>query len=455
MMNKAKILNNPPGTEDDRLVRHISLINLDQMFENSPGAKIINNETLVGKNLATEFVDSIYTKCDDALGFVPMCECGATFGLSKVDLVCPVCGTKCSSSFVNTLSHMNWLGIPVNMPPVIHPVWYMVLKSFTALGPRERGEADDSRNRNKISLRSKPSLIDFILNPEMEKEKYCTKDLPDKFYPLLKGRGFQYFYEHADEVLDLIIYEFPKIKKKSKGIEDMIEFRRMYQHLLFQRKLPVLHNSLHQISSNGDTLNYIDTASKDIMSAILNLSAMCFKEHSTNVARNKSGRYLYNVFMDAMDYYCSIIEDKLKGKRGLFREHLFGSRIHMCFRTVVHPHDSVMSMDEVILPWGIMVNGLKCIIMNFLVHRYHYTVSAALNKFTLSLIHYDPLVDQCIQEYINECPKKKIPICLGRNPTLNYGSIMLLYVRDYKRDPTDETLSINACIVKPANIGVL
>ena len=38
---------------------------------------------------------------------------------------------------------------------------------------------------------------------------------------------------------------------------------------------------------------------------------------------------------------------------------------------------------------------------------------------------------------------------------MNYGSIMKLYVREYKKDPDDETLSINASIVGPANIGVL
>ena len=38
--------------------------------------------------------------------------------------------------------------------------------------------------------------------------------------------------------------------------------------------------------------------------------------------------------------------------------------------------------------------------------------------------------------------------------TLNYGSIMLLYVKEYRKDPEDETLAINASIVGPANIGM-
>ena len=39
--------------------------------------------------------------------------------------------------------------------------------------------------------------------------------------------------------------------------------------------------------------------------------------------------------------------------------------------------------------------------------------------------------------------------------TLNYGSIILLYVKRYNKIPADETLGINARVVGPANIGML
>lgn len=38
--------------------------------------------------------------------------------------------------------------------------------------------------------------------------------------------------------------------------------------------------------------------------------------------------------------------------------------------------------------------------------------------------------------------------------TIAYGSIMKLYVKEFRKDPKDETLSINACIVSRANIGM-
>ena len=35
--------------------------------------------------------------------------------------------------------------------------------------------------------------------------------------------------------------------------------------------------------------------------------------------------------------------------------------------------------------------------------------------------------------------------------TLAYGSIMQLYIREYKKDPADQTMALNACIVEPMN----
>ena len=73
-------------------------------------------------------------------------------------------------------------------------------------------------------------------------------------------------------------------------------------------------------------------------------------------------------------------------------------------------------MDEVLLPWGIMVQGLEYPILNYLVNRKRIPLPTALDIHTRALIKYDPLIDECITTYINECPEHKLPILLGRNP---------------------------------------
>lgn len=452
VLSKEAILRRRPEDVNDDLVRHLKLLNLDRMFADSPDARVINNESLVSKKLSEDFTRAIYSNCEGELGFVPSCECGNVRGASKIGLICPDCGTKCSSKFIDTLSHVSWIGIPEHMPPVLHPVWYLVLDNLTTIG-KSRMPVDDKEKDKKILANKKASLLDFVLNPELERDKDVKAEIPDDYLPYLKGRGWRYFYEHADEFLDDWIYNYPKTAKKP-AAKDLIEFRKMYRDVMFTRKLPILHSSLHPVTTNGGTLNYVDSSSVAILSAAVNLSAEVFREHATTVSERKSYKALYDVYMEIMEYYSALIIRKIAKKEGILRKHNFGSRIHFSFRTVVHPHDRVLPMDEVILPWGIMVNGLKLPIINFLVNRYHKSPDVAYNIVMRSLTKYDELVDKCMQTFIDESKHKKIPIALGRNPTLNYGSIMLLYVKEYRKDPEDETLAINASIVGPANIGM-
>lgn len=425
-----------PEQEDNSFTRHMKLINLDKLFINSPNARIINNESLMSRSLSADFIKSIYSNTDGDLGFVPSCECGRTHGVAKVGSVCPDCNTVCSSVFVDKLEHVSWLDIPEEMGPVLHPVWYEVLAQLTSM------------KVNKIKV----SLLDFILNPELEKNRKQKIFMPENFEPFVIGRGFKAFYENVDYYLDVWLYKYETTVKKTALVKDIIKLREMYGDCMFTRKLPILHNSLHPITDNGATLKYIDSSSKNILAAAINLSVEKFKLHSTRKRNHHVDKALFDIYKTVLDYYNSLITTKIQSKKGILRKHIFGSRIHYGFRTVVHPHNVAMPMDEIVLPWGIMVNSLKLILLNFLVNRYHKTVDEAMTLFYHALTNYDPLIDKCLREYIDETPKGKIPIALGRNPTLNYGSIMLLYVRNYKTEPEDETMAINACIVGPANI---
>ena len=176
-MNKQPWLNRPED-EDVSCLRHLTLIDLDQLFKNSPGARIVNSDSLAVADLSDDVVKSIYSNCDGELGFVPTCACGYTKGVSKTGLICPRCDTECSTQFVDSLQHAAWISIPDDVfpAPVIHPTWYLVLKYLTQTGKSE--------NNN---------LIDYILNPMLERSKDAG-DMPADFKPYVRGRGWQYFY---------------------------------------------------------------------------------------------------------------------------------------------------------------------------------------------------------------------------------------------------------------------
>lgn len=386
LQEEFNILPDQEDLTEDRLFR---IINLDEAFRLNPNARILNNDSLGSKKLAAEYAKAIFTDCNSALDFVPSCGCGNLQGASKEGLTCNLCGTQCSSQFVDTLQQNLWVGIPDSMPPVMHPAWYQILANWTKVGRRHI------------------SILDIILNPEEE--------VPKELELYIKGRGFKYFYEHIDEILDMLFYEYPKTAKKD-NVKLFEDLRRHYQGAMFTRHLPILHSSLHPLKGNGGTLYYADACSKEILAAIIDLSAETFREHATIVSAKKSDKALFDIYSTLIRYYTSLVEKKLGTKTGLIRKHNFGSRIHFSFRTVVSPQQRPLPMDEVLLPWGIMVQSLKFPILNFLMHRQGYSMENAYGIFMNALTSYDKRVDQCMSQYISECPEGRLPIALGRNP---------------------------------------
>ena len=279
--------------------------------------------------------------------------------------------------------------MPESMPSVLHPIWYILLKSWTSIG------------------RKNISVIDIILNPDEE--------VPEDLVPFIKGRGFQYFYENADLVLDMMLYEYPKTSKKAmaRWVEP---FRAIYRDVMFTRKLPILHNSLHPLKCNGGTLNFVDSTSKEILSAVIDLSTETFKQHATTVSFRQFNKMLYEIYNKVISYYQALISEKLGGKSAMLRKHCYGSRIHFSLRSVVVPQDSILPMDELVLPWKMMVNGLKLPIINHLIHRHHKTVSEAMSIFMKALVEYDVSIDEIIATIVKESPDQKLAIGLGRNP---------------------------------------
>ena len=419
-----------PEDEDMTTDRMLTLIDLDQAFIDSPDATVINDEQLSATSgVTSKYSKQIYNVVVAPSDFIPSCKCGRTRGIAKLGLICPYCGNPVSSQFVDNISQNMWIRIPDNMPPVLHPVWYLVLGNWTKVG------------------KPKVSVLDVILDPRMT--------VPEDMAPYIKGRGFTYLYEHADEVLDMLLYEYPKTSKKP-NVEMCKRFREFYRDVMFTRHLPILHNSLHPLKSNGGTLYYADASSKEILTAVINLNAEALREHTARVSTRKMDIALFNIYHSLVEdkegYYTSLINKKLGSKHGLLRKHDFGSRVHFSFRTVVSPQHQPYPMDEVLLPWGIMVQSLKLPILNFLMHRMHMNMSTAYTVFMNSLTKYDKRVDDCMTQFIQEYPGGRLCVLVGRNPTLAYGSIMQLFVREYKKDPSDETMAINACDCEPANI---
>ena len=389
MFSNNERLDITPEQEDLSTFKIFGILDLDKEFHGNPDAKVLNNETLVAKKFSKQFTDAIFSNCDEELGFVPRCQCGATKGTSKIGLRCKICDTVCSSQFIDHLQHVAWIAIPEVMPMVLHPIWYQILRDWTAI---------DRRNT---------AIIDIILNPKA--------DIPDSVSKFVTGRGFQYFKDNYKEIISKLLNDCPKTKDKSENpwIERLLT---VYGDRMFCRHIPILHSSLHPFKSGGDTLNFADGTPKDMLEAIIDISAETFKYHAISVNWKTANENLFKIYKKIIEYNTNLINLKLGKKEGLLRKHCYGSRIHFSLRAVVVPHDQILPMDEVVLPWGTMVNGLKLPILNFLMNRYHKPFVEAVEQWQTALTAYDPLVDKCISDYIAESQDGCIWTCIGRNP---------------------------------------
>lgn len=413
---------------NDRLCWLPALLDLEKLFADSPNARILNTDDFTSSDISSKLVEEVFRNTDGDIGFVPSCKCGNVRGKGREGQYCPLCDSVCSSQFVDKLEHILWINIPPELPPVLHPVWYMVLRAWT--------------RRKKCG-----SVVDVLLDPD-------ATEIPEEIERINTGRGFRWFYENVDAILTELL-EVYSSKKKTKDKREETEYVRtfisMYRDVMFTRKLPVLHNSLHPKRTGGDKLYYIDKTASEILKVANDLTMLAFKVRSSNTYLPRFEKTLYDQYINYIAYETDIVSVKLGSKTGLLRKQCCGKRLHWTMRCVVAAQDRTLPLDEVILPWGLMVNTFKLVVLNYLVNRYHKNMTEAEAIHRHALNNYDPLVDECLQTYIREHRGGRLPIAMGRNPTLQVGSILLLYIREYKKDPHNETAAVNATTIKNMN----
>ena len=369
----------------------IAPIDLEALFASSPGAVIVNNNDLTSKCLADDFTRHVYSRVDGDIGFTATCECDSVFSQDMVGTICPKCGSVVSNLFVNHLAHVAWLGIPEDFPPMLHPFWYCVLSKCTS-----------------IYGKGKVSLFDMLVCPDV--------DLPDYLCAVIREQSFDYFYRHHEEIFDYLFHKLPARLPVRKDLAVIKNFYQSYGHLMFTRKYPILHSSLHPLVKSSGTRKLADKTPREFLESIVDMSALTFSIRHTLTSRARVEKSLLKIFKNIMEYYDGIIKEKISTKRGILRFHNLGSRLHLSFRTVCLPIEGPHEADTVRAPWKLMVNTLKLQIVNRLLIEYHFTLNDALVKHMGALVGYDPVIHQIMMDLVKESPWKGLPIALGRNP---------------------------------------
>lgn len=105
--------------------------------------------------------------------------------------------------------------------------------------------------------------------------------------------------------------------------------------------------------------------------------------------------------------------------------------------------DPTLKLTEVDLGYRAFLVAYSGKIANRLMKKKGWTVTRALN-YVKSKFLFDQEIYDTMQEIVHN---EDVMIVLNRNPTITFGSIITMKIRNIKPDPDDYTLSIPSSIL--------
>jgi hypothetical protein len=414
----------------------LSVLNFDEVFADSVGARVIpcNTEVLKTKKQVVELMKYIFADGGIRDVLNTSCDCGKSQGGYKLGSTCPKCGTLVRESTAHEIGYSAWLEIPECLPPLLQPLVYNTLKKWMGKYQRQ-------------------SLLDMFLNPE------CT--LPEPLSEHFQT-GVWYFYENFDRIMEYLLNEYRPLKmylkrkrgdivkenKKSIGMQDYLKINRA---ACFARYFPVLDKNLHVLNKQG-TMSDADQTSQYILKAAIEIANVNLVNSMSSAGDKKTLEYYgFGITTTYATYASAVLGNNMLTKYGFFRRHILGSRCHYTFRAVIVPITDLSLPDELKLPWSVAVPQFKLEILNLLIRRMGYSFTDAQLKHQQALERYDKEIHDILKTLITECPYKGIPVLLGRNPTLTFGGIQFFFVTEIKTDLVDDTISMHALAMPPPN----
>jgi hypothetical protein len=408
------------------MLSKLGALDFDRIFMSDPDAKVIpcGSVNYTSPSQAEEALKELFREDNGDLEFAASCECGHTSGNFFIGHICQKCNKEVTSSIATTLKFRAWLEIPSFMPPILHPSAYRVFRKW-------------------LGMYKGRHLLDVILDVD--------SDVPSELRDTV-GLGFVNFYTNFDKVVNYFLNEYKPLKlaQARERAQDIPQFIELYKHCLFVRHVPVLNRNLHVITKSSG-LSFADESSSHIFKALIELSNLSYIMETSTRSHHFVESHIRDMYKAYIEYTESIIYDKLAGKPGYVRKYIMGSRCHYSFRGVIVPITGEHQGDELHLPWRIGVASLKMEIMNILMHRKNNSLVEAMDKLHKANIVYDPEIDKIMETLIEECPYKGLPAVFGRNPSLNHGSLLLLFVTKIKKDLSDNTIGFSNLCVGPPN----
>ena len=131
----------------------------------------------------------------------------------------------------------------------------------------------------------------------------------------------------------------------------------------------------------------------------------------------------------------------IDGKNGWVRGSCLGGEFNSSGRSVI-VLDPSLKIDEVDMPYNAFLEQYKGHIIREICRDKGWTITKATNYLS-SKFNYDEYVYSIMCRLVDN----GIRLIINRNPTITYGSILLMKVRRVKPDSNDKTMAIPSAIL--------
>lgn len=328
------------------------------------------------------------------------CQCGYLKSRINHGILCEKCHTKCKYVDDN-FSMFGWIVLKDQFH-VIHPDLYKSIEFF--LGQSKINV--EQRNAKKGSVLQNILFYNVQITQDGHESEVVNAPANEPFF----GIGMMSFYERFDEIMD---YYLKKNPKKKEYYDDIMADR----DKVFSHSIPVFTTHLRPADIRDKNMYYEPING---IYNIINNHAYRINLEKTRMQRNpkKKNQLLYKLQMKFMELHAEIIAI-LSGKKGQLRS-LVSGRMNFTGRAVI-TQDPSLRIDQVRLPYVMLVIMLQPRIINILNRLYNMSYSEAYNMCKKAIAKKDERIADIINTIIWNSTPEGLPICINRNPTISYG----------------------------------
>ena len=359
---------------------------------------------------------------DDAFAERYSCECGALRGRIYDTEECDICGSAVRFKDVD-LKITGW--IKLGEYSVIHPIFYRLLMSV--IGEKaflEIIEYDKDITRNGHMINKHSARTPF------------------------KGIGISGFKERFEEIMN---YYKDRKKNKLTVIDEIYKDKEM----IFTSSIPVYSSVLRPSQFKGESFFFNSMDKK--YNPIVNLAKLIKDKSLIERRRNKDWsdideNKILTMIQKKLIELCQLIFKQIDQRKGHIKWEVLGGKINYSARNVVIP-DPELKANEVKLGYLTFLELYKYEIIAHIVKINNVSEHVAYEYWYKGTISYNNKLYE-IMKYLLK--KLKPRLLINRNPTINYGSILLMKIASIKNTDVDEyTMSLPIQILTVLNADQL